>query len=103
MIKLSKPTVFAAMLVASATYAFAQAQNPNADPRPLPPTAGDNQPYDKKTEPTNPAAPPAAGSSQGVGSRGMGEPAESRPETPADKNTTDLKKLDKQGRGGQQN
>ena len=27
----------------------------------------------------------------------------SKPETPADKNTTDLKKLDKQGRGGQAN
>lgn len=103
MIRLSKPTIFAAMLVAGAGYALAQAQNPNADTRPLPPTAGDNQPYDKKAEPTNPAAPPAAGSSQGVGSRGMGEPLESRPETPADKNTTDLKKLDKQGRGGQQN
>jgi len=45
-----------------------------------------------------------------VGSRPMGPPAasssnppavENKPETPADKNTTDLKKLDKQGRGGQ--
>jgi hypothetical protein len=38
--------------------------------------------------------PPAASSSN--------PPAvENKPETPADKNTTDLKKLDKQGRGGQ--
>ena len=56
----------------------------------------------KGKEPTN------TPSEQGVGSRPMGPPAmgkpvDTAPETPADKNTTDLKKLDKQGRGGQQN
>ena len=101
--KTVKAAAAAAMLLSGATYVMAQAQNPNANPRPFPPDGTNTQPYDKKAEPTNTPPGPA------VGSRPMGPPAasnapvESKPETPADKNTTDLKKLDKQGRGGQQN
>jgi hypothetical protein len=107
MSKFVKTAAAVAMLVSGATYAAAQTQNPNADPRPLPPSGENQQPYDKKAEPTNPPA------DSGVGSRPIGPPAarppatsppvDAKPETPADKNTTNLKKLDKQGRGGQQN
>ena len=101
MSKFIKTAAAVAMLVSGATFAVAQTQNPNADPRPLPQDGTNNQPYDKKA-PTNPPA------DSGVGSRPIGPPAASgpvdaKPETPADKNTTNLKKLDKQGRGGQQN
>jgi len=104
MSKILRPAALAVLLFAGTAYAFAQAQNPDGDRRPLPPTAGDNQPYDKKSEPTN-ATPPAATNDKApdVGSRAIGPPVDTRPETPADRNTTDLKKLDKQGRGGQQN
>jgi hypothetical protein len=101
MSKIIKTGAAVAMLISGATYAMAQTQNPNADPRPLPQDGTSNQPYDKKA----PTTPPA---DSGVGSRPMGPPATSapvdaKPETPTDKNTTDLKKLDKQGRGGQSN
>ena len=101
MSKIVKTAAAVALLLSGATYVMAQAQNPNADSRPFPPDGTNTQPYDKKMEPTNTPEP-------GVGSRPMGPPAanapvETRPETPADKNTTDLKKLDKQGRGGQSN
>ena len=100
--KIVKAAAAAALLLSGATVVLAQAQNPNADKRAMPPDGTSNQPYDKKAEPTNPPA------DTGVGSRPMGPPVssgpvESKPETPADKNTTDLKKLDKQGRGGQTN
>ena len=99
--KIVKAAAAAAMLLSGATYVMAQAQNPNADKAPMPQDGTSNQPYDKKA-PTNPPA------DSGVGSRPMGPPAasgsvDSKPETPADRNTTDLKKLDKQGRGGQNN
>ena len=106
MSKIIKTAAAAVMLISGASYAMAQTQNPNADPRPTPQDGTNNQPYDNKA-PTNPPA------DSGVGSRPMGPPATSgpatsgpvdaKPETPADKNTTDLKKLDKQGRGGQSN
>ena len=102
MSKIVKAGAALTLLLSGATYVMAQAQNPNAEQRPFPPDGTNNQPYDKSKEPTN--AP------EGVGSRPMGpppassgQPADIRPETPADKNTTDLKKLDKQGRGGQSN
>src|SRR6185295_9863512 len=104
MIKIVKAAAAATLLLSGATYAMAQTQNPNAEERPLPSDGSNTQPYNDKAAPTN---PPAA--NPGVGSRPIGppattkEPVESKPETPADKNTTDLKKLDKQGRGGQQN
>ena len=106
MSRIVKSSAAVALLVSSATLAFAQTQNPNADSRPLPPDGSNTQPYDKKAAPTT---PPAAKPMQpGVGSRPIGppatgQPADVAPESPADKNTTDLKKLDKQGRGGQQN
>jgi hypothetical protein len=106
MSRIVKAGAAATLLLSGATYVMAQAQNPNAEPRPFPPDGTNTQPYDKNKEPTN---PPDAG----VGSRPMGppasetpmtsKPADVAPETPADKNTTDLKKLDKQGRGGQTN
>ena len=99
--KIVKAAAAAALLLSGATIVLAQAQNPDADKRAMPQDGTSNQPYDKKAEPTNPPA------GTGVGSRPMGPPASgpvgSSPETPADKNTTDLKKLDKQGRGGQSN
>ena len=100
--KIIKAAAAAALLLSSATIVLAQAQNPDADKRATPPDGTSNQPYDKKAAPTNPPT------DTGVGSRPMGPPAsagpvESKSETPADKNTTDLKKLDKQGRGGQSN
>lgn len=103
MSKIVKAAAAAALLLSGATYAMAQTQNPNADQRPLPPDGSNTQPYNKEAAPTN---PPEA--NPGVGSRPIGPPAtsgsvEAKPETPADKNTTNLKKLDKQGRGGQQN
>ena len=103
MSKFVKTAAAVALLLSGATYVAAQSQNPNADTRPSPPDGTNTQPYDKSKEPTNPPPGPA------VGSRPMGPPAasnapvESKPETPADKNTTDLKKLDKQGRGDQSN
>jgi hypothetical protein len=106
MSKIVKAGAALTLLLSGATYVLAQAQNPNAEQRPFPPDGTNTQPYDKNKEPTN--APEA-----GVGSRPMGppaseapvtgKPADVAPETPADKNTTDLKKLDKQGRGGQTN
>jgi hypothetical protein len=68
----------------------------------LPPDGSNTQPYDKKAAPTNPSASPGVGS-RPIGPPAASEPTQVKPETPADKNTTDLKKLDKQGRGGQQN
>jgi hypothetical protein len=105
MSKIVKAGAALTLLLSGATYVMAQAQNPNADARPFPPDGENTQPYDKTKQPTNPPA------DAGVGSRPMGPPAasssppavETKPETPADKNTTDLKKLDKQGRGGQNN
>lgn len=90
------------LVVSVAGYASAQTQNPNADTRPFPQDGSNPQPYDKNKVPTNPQDDPA------VGSRPIGPPAttlapKSTPEAPVDKNTTDLKKLDKHGRGGQQN
>lgn len=100
MSKFLKTATAVAMLVSGATWAAAQTQNPNAESRPLPQDGTNNQPYDNKA-PTNPPA------DSGVGSRPIGPPSsgsvDSKPETPADKNTTNLKKLDKQGRGGQSN
>ena len=102
MSKFVKTAAAVALLLSGATYVMAQAQNPDADSRPFPQDGTNTQPYDKNKEPTNAPEP-------NVGSRPMGPPAssnqpvETRPETPADKNTTDLKKLDKQGRGGQAN
>jgi hypothetical protein len=99
--KTVKAAAAAALFLSAATIVWAQAQNPNADKAPMPPDGTNTQPYDKKAEPTNPPPGPA------VGSRPMGPPAaanapvDSKPEAPADKNTTDIKKLDKQGRGGQ--
>ncbi len=103
MSKIVKVAAAAALLLSGANYAMAQTQNPTAEKRPLPPDGSNTQPYNKNVAPTN---PPKA--SPGVGSRPIGPPATSGPveaksETPADKNTTNLKKLDKQGRGGQQN
>ena len=91
----------AALFLSAASIVWAQAPNPNADKARMPQDGTSNQPYDKKA-PTNPPA------DSGVGSRPIGPPAtsgsvDSKPETSADKNTTDLKKLDKQGRGGQTN
>ena len=99
MSKIVKTAAAVALLLSGATYVMAQAQNPNADSRPFPPDGVNTQPYDKSKAPTNPPE-------SNVGSRPMGppaanEPVDAKPETPADKNTTDLKKLDKQGRGGQ--
>lgn len=104
MSKIVKAGAAVALLFSGASYALAQAQNPNAESRPFPPDGTNTQPYDKNKAPTNPT-------DSGVGSRPMGppaaanpgKPADVAPETPADKNTTDLKKLDKQGRGGQSN
>ena len=103
MSKIVKAGAALTLLLSGATYVMAQAQNPNAEQRPFPQDGTNTQPYDKSKEPTNPPEP-------AVGSRPMGPPASSsnqpvdaKPETPADKNTTDLKKLDKQGRGGQNN
>ena len=95
--KIVKAAAAAAMLLSGATYVMAQAQNPNDDQRAFPPDGVNTQPYDTKAEPTNPTSDTA------VGSRPMGPPASSdAPETLSDKNTTDIKRLDKQGRGGQQ-
>lgn len=102
MSKIVKAAAAAALLLSSATYVMAQTQNPNADQRPLPQDGTSNQPYDKNAVPTNPPPGPAVGS-RPMGPPATGAPVESKPEMPADKNTTDLKKLDKQGRGGQQN
>ena len=83
MSKIVKAAAAVALLLSGATYAMAQAQNPNAESRPFPPDGTNTQPYDKNKEPTN--APEA------VGSRPMGPPAASnqpvdtKPETPADK------------------
>jgi len=97
-VKIVKAAAAAAMLLSGATCVMAQAQNPNADKAPMPPDGTSSQPYDTKAEPTNPPPGPA------VGSRPMGPSASSdAPETLSDKNTTDIKRLDKQGRGGQQN
>jgi hypothetical protein len=98
LMKIVKAAAAAAMLLSGATCVMAQAQNPNADKAPMPPDGTSSQPYDTKAEPTNPPPGPA------VGSRPMGPSASSdAPETLSDKNTTDIKRLDKQGRGGQQN
>lgn len=103
MSKIVKTAAALALPLSGATYVAAQTQNPNADQRPLPPDGSNSQPYDKNAVPTNPpAAQPGAGS-RPIGPPATSAPSDVRPETPADKNTTDLKKLDKQGRGGQQN
>jgi hypothetical protein len=87
----------AAALMIGGTAANAQS-NPNADPRPLPaPSQDSNKPYSNEAPTTPPKAAP------NVGSRPIGPPAansqtESNPNNPG----ADLKKLDKQGRGGQQ-
>jgi hypothetical protein len=91
----------AASLVAfGATLALAQGtQNPNADKRPFSQDGTNNTPYDKKAEPTNKATEP------GVGSRPIGPSKDETPTDPVQKNMPqpELKKLDKEGRGGQQN
>jgi hypothetical protein len=101
MSRIVKTAAALALLASGATYAAAQTQNPNADQRPLPPGGENQQPYDKDAAPTNPPPGPTTGS-RAIGPPATGTP-ETAPETPADKNSTDLKKLDKQGRGGQQN
>ena len=96
-----KTAAAVAMFLSGATYVAAQTQNPNAETRPLPPDGANTQPYDKKA-PTNPPADSGVGS-RPIGPPAAGAPVDAKPETPADKNSTDLKKLDKQGRGGQSN
>ena len=103
--KIIKGAAAAALLMSSALAATAQTQNPNADPRPLPQDGMNQQPYNKDAVPTNPPTSPAAtGSDAGTGSRALtpgGNPGAVTIE-PTDKNTTNMKKLDNQGRGGQQ-
>ena len=102
MVKFVKVAAAAALLASTALAATAQTQNPNADPRPLPQDGMNQQPYDNKT-PTNPPPGPAANPNGGTGSRALtpgGNPTELKTE-PSDKGTTNMKKLDNQGRGGQ--
>ena len=103
MSKIVKAGAALTLLLSGATYVMAQAQNPNAEQRPFPPDGTNTQPYDKSKEPTN--APERRGFAPDGSAAGVvpTQPVEVKPETPADKNTTDLKKLDKQGRGGQSN
>ena len=103
--KFIKTAAAASLLLSGAATAMAQAQNPNADQRPLPPDQMNQQPYAKDQVPTNPPAGPAQAPGEGAGSRALtpgGNPSEHKTE-PADKGTTNLKKLDDQGRGGQGN
>jgi hypothetical protein len=96
-----KTVAAAALALSFAGYAAAQTQNPNADTRPFPQDGTTTQPYSNE-EPTNAPGDPAVGS-RAIGPPATGQAPDVAPETPADKNTTNLKKLDKQGRGGQQN
>lgn len=98
MIKLVKAAAAASVLAFGATMLMAQAQNPDNDQRPLPPDGSNNQPYDEKAAPTN---PPKA--SPGVGTRPIGPPKDEAPTDPNTPKQPELKKLDKEGRGGQQN
>ena len=102
MSKLVTAVTAASLLAFGTTLALAQGtQNPNGDPRPFSQDGTNNKPYDQKAEPTNPAkkAP------DGVGSRALVAPKDELPTNPAEKNKpqSEIKKLDKEGRGGQQN
>jgi len=86
--------VAAALFVAGSTSALAQTSSQSVDPR---------VPQKNPSEFAPPPAPPSAAppSSEGVGSRPMGQPsADDTANRDNDKNTTDLKKLEKQGRTG---
>lgn len=97
--KVLKAFAVSASLMFAATAAHAQTQNPNADPRPLPaPSQDSGKPYSKEA----PTTPPKAAPSGNVGSRPMGPPSDSQTESNPNNPGVDLKKLDKQGRGGQQ-
>lgn len=85
----------ASFLAMTASVAMAQQENPNADPRPLPPATELNQPYDTKSEPTNPP--------EGVGSRALRPLEDEQPTDPNAPYQSRIERLDKQGRGGQQN
>ena len=86
--------VAAALFVASSTCAFAQTSSQSVDPR-----TPQKNPSESAPPPPPPSAAPPSG--EGVGSRPMGPPSANDPAgRDNDKNTTDLKKLEKQGRTG---
>ncbi|MBX9590093.1 MAG: hypothetical protein K2X43_12365 [Hyphomonadaceae bacterium] len=92
-----KATAAAALLMAGATYVTAQTQHQGHDQRPSAQDGANPKPSDNKASP-----------GPGVGSRPIGPPAgnapaDAKPGTPGDKNTTDLKKLDKPSGEGQRN
>jgi len=86
--------VATALFVAGSTYALAQTSGQSVDPR---------VPQKNPSEFAPPPPPPSAARPSGeeVGSRPMGPPSADDPAgRDNDKNTTDLKKLEKQGRTG---
>ena len=86
--------VAAALFVAGSTCALAQTSSQSVDPR-----VPQKNPSDAAPPPPPPSA--AQPGSEGMGSRPMGPPSANDPAKPDnDKNTTDLKKLEKQGRTG---
>ena len=98
MTRLLKAAAAASLAMFVSTAVMAQTQNPDANPRPLPPDGQNTQPYDQKSEPTN--APKKA---PGVGSRPMGPAQDEKSTDPNQPEQGTIKKLDKEGRGGQQN
>ena len=88
----------ASLIAFGATMVLAQSggtQNPNNDPRPFSQDGTNNRPYDKQSEPTN--------DTSGVGSRAIGPTKDEKPTDPNMPKQPEIKKLDKEGRGGQQN
>ena len=84
----------AALFVAGSTYALAQTSDQTVDPK---------VPQKNPSEFAPPPPPPSAAppSSEGMGSRPIGPPsANNSAGKDNDKNTTNLKKLEKQGRTG---
>lgn len=88
-----KVALSVSILSLSASTLMAQTQNPEGDKRPLPPDGQAQVPYNQKEQPTN-----DVNTKPGVGTRAL-SPGEGNSPSPAAK--PNLKKLDKQGRGGQ--
>lgn len=97
-----KGIVLGSIFALVASGAMAQTNNPTNDKRMLPEPSQDSQkPYSKErsTSPTDSA--PAAGTG-GSGTRALGGPADAGTITNPNNPGADLRALDKQGRGGQQ-
>ena len=96
--------VAAALFVAGSTCALAQTSSQSVDPRVPQKNPSDSMPPPPPPSATTPAPPPRGTTpqaSEGTGSRPMGPPSANDPAgSDNDKNTTDLRKLDKQGRTG---